>query len=209
MNETATTIGRAGPLPRAREAVRDLDRRVFLAGVAACTAAVAAFLLVQLSGWPPHEDETLPLFVGRQPLGEPLRHRARQARRRPAPLPARLGRRPRGGRPLRDALPLGALRGRERAADRSARKPAGRAGAGAGGDGARGGELGAALPRGLRADVQPLPLPLHALVPRPPARARARRRPRLDALGGRDAARRSAPIRTARSSSARRGCTSC
>ncbi len=27
------------------------------------------FLVVQLSGWPPHEDETLPLFVGRQPLG--------------------------------------------------------------------------------------------------------------------------------------------
>ena len=27
-------------------------------------------MLVQLSGWPPHEDETLPLFVGRQPLGD-------------------------------------------------------------------------------------------------------------------------------------------
>jgi Dolichyl-phosphate-mannose-protein mannosyltransferase len=49
---------------------RELDRRLFLTGVAACTAAVGAFLLVQLSGWPPHEDETLPLFVGRQPLGD-------------------------------------------------------------------------------------------------------------------------------------------
>jgi hypothetical protein len=70
MNETATRIETAAPaLPRLREAAGDLDRRLFLTGVALCTAAVAAFLLLQLSGWPPHEDETLPLFVGRQPLG--------------------------------------------------------------------------------------------------------------------------------------------
>lgn len=49
---------------------RDLDRRLFAAGVAAITIGTAAFLLVQLSGWPPHEDETLPLFVGRQSLGD-------------------------------------------------------------------------------------------------------------------------------------------
>ncbi len=48
---------------------RELDTRLFAAGVAACTLSVGVFLLVQLSGWPPHEDETLPLFVGRQPLG--------------------------------------------------------------------------------------------------------------------------------------------
>ena len=53
-----------------RTAPRELDRRLFAAGVAAVTAATGAFLLVQLSGWPPHEDETLPLFVGRQPLGD-------------------------------------------------------------------------------------------------------------------------------------------
>jgi hypothetical protein len=53
-----------------RAAPRDLDARLFAAGVAAITAATGAFLLVQLSGWPPHEDETLPLFVGRQPLGD-------------------------------------------------------------------------------------------------------------------------------------------
>jgi hypothetical protein len=71
VNETVTTIERAvASIPRAREAVGELDRRLFLAGVATCTAAVAAFLLVQLSAWPPHEDETLPLFVGRQPLGD-------------------------------------------------------------------------------------------------------------------------------------------
>ena len=39
-------------------------------GVAALSAAAAAFLFHQLLAWPPHEDETLPLFVGRHPLGE-------------------------------------------------------------------------------------------------------------------------------------------
>jgi Dolichyl-phosphate-mannose-protein mannosyltransferase len=53
-----------------RAAPRELDRRLFAAGVAAVTAATGAFLLVQLAGWPPHEDETLPLFVGRQPLSD-------------------------------------------------------------------------------------------------------------------------------------------
>ena len=58
------------PRPRifVRAATRDIDQRLFVAGVAAVTAATAAFLLVQLSGWPPHEDEALPLFVGRQSL---------------------------------------------------------------------------------------------------------------------------------------------
>jgi hypothetical protein len=69
MNESATTIDAAAPaLPRLRHAAAELDRRLFVAGVAVCTGAVAVFLLVQLSAWPPHEDETLPLFVGRQPL---------------------------------------------------------------------------------------------------------------------------------------------
>lgn len=69
MNETATTIDAAAPaLPRLRHAAGELDRRLYLAGVTVCTAAVAVFLLVQLMAWPPHEDETLPLFVGRQPL---------------------------------------------------------------------------------------------------------------------------------------------
>ena len=42
----------------------------FPLGVAAITVAAAAFLLHQLMAWPPHEDETLPLFVGRHPLDE-------------------------------------------------------------------------------------------------------------------------------------------
>jgi Dolichyl-phosphate-mannose-protein mannosyltransferase len=60
------------PRPRAfgRATARELDRRLFAAGVAAVTAATGAFLLVQLNGWPPHEDETLPLFVGRESLGD-------------------------------------------------------------------------------------------------------------------------------------------
>src|SRR2546429_6917115 len=44
-------------------------RRTFWLGVAGCTAAVAAFLLARLTAWPPHEDETLALFVGRKSLG--------------------------------------------------------------------------------------------------------------------------------------------
>jgi hypothetical protein len=71
VSETATTIERSAPARGGtRTEARDLDRRLYYAGVAACTTAVGVFLLVQLSGWPPHEDETLPLFVGRQPLGD-------------------------------------------------------------------------------------------------------------------------------------------
>ena len=71
MSETATTLERVAPAGAGtRTAARELDRRLFFAAVAACTTAVGVFLLVQLSGWPPHEDETLPLFVGRQPLGD-------------------------------------------------------------------------------------------------------------------------------------------
>src|SRR5919201_5262089 len=55
------------PFPRAPR--RLLATHAFALGVAACTAAVAAFVLLQLSAWPPHEDETLALFVGRKDLG--------------------------------------------------------------------------------------------------------------------------------------------
>jgi hypothetical protein len=40
----------------------------FPLGVAAISATAAAFLFHQLLAWPPHEDEALPLFVGRHPL---------------------------------------------------------------------------------------------------------------------------------------------
>ena len=45
-----------------------LAARWFPLGVAATTVATAAFLFHQLLAWPPHEDEALPLFVGRHPL---------------------------------------------------------------------------------------------------------------------------------------------
>lgn len=42
----------------------------FALGVAAIALAAGAFLFHQLLAWPPHEDEALPLFVGRHPLGD-------------------------------------------------------------------------------------------------------------------------------------------
>jgi len=47
----------------------ELGLRTFWLGVTGCTAAVAVFLLARLTAWPPHEDETLALFVGRKSLG--------------------------------------------------------------------------------------------------------------------------------------------
>lgn len=46
--------------------------RAFWLGTTAATAGVGAFLGAQLRAWPPHEDETLALFVGSQPFGEML-----------------------------------------------------------------------------------------------------------------------------------------
>src|SRR5919204_4148776 len=60
------------PAPHARAYVvssPEPGRRTFWLGVAGCTTAVAAFLLARLTAWPPHEDETLALFVGRNSLG--------------------------------------------------------------------------------------------------------------------------------------------
>ena len=42
--------------------------RAFVPVVATCTAAVAVFLALRLTAWPPHEDEALALFVGRDSL---------------------------------------------------------------------------------------------------------------------------------------------
>ena len=47
-------------------------------GVGAITAAAAAFLLHQLMAWPPHEDETLALLVGRDSLGGVIDHVTRE-----------------------------------------------------------------------------------------------------------------------------------
>ena len=168
------------PRPRIfdRAAPRDLDARLFAAGVAAITVATFTFLLVQLNGWPPHEDETLPLFVGRQSLGD-LFHTV-------------LGKR--GGAPLHfllawfvahiggglwtmrflsaffavASLPAIAILGKRLAGRGPALAATALAAA----------ELGAALPRHLRPDVQPVPLPRDALLSRAPPSGRQGRRAR-------------------------------
>jgi hypothetical protein len=53
---------------RAPVARESLAARAFVPGVVACTAVVATFLALRLTAWPPHEDETLALFVGRDSL---------------------------------------------------------------------------------------------------------------------------------------------
>jgi Dolichyl-phosphate-mannose-protein mannosyltransferase len=47
--------------------------RWFWIGVAAIAATLAGVLAAYLGRWPPHEDETLALFVGRSPLPDVLR----------------------------------------------------------------------------------------------------------------------------------------
>jgi hypothetical protein len=63
------------PTRAALEAARPTELRAerrFRVGVGAVTAAAAAFFALRLMAWPPHEDETLALFVGRHPLAEAL-----------------------------------------------------------------------------------------------------------------------------------------
>ena len=68
MSESVQTTGirtRGGlTLPTA------IATRRFPLAVGAVTLAAGAFLLHQLLAWPPHEDETLALFVGRHPLDQ-------------------------------------------------------------------------------------------------------------------------------------------
>ena len=42
-------------------------------GVGGCTGAVAAFLLARLTAWPPHEDEVLAMFTGRESMHDAIR----------------------------------------------------------------------------------------------------------------------------------------
>ena len=46
-----------------------VTERWFPLGVAACALALGGFLVARLTVWPPHEDEALALFVGRDSLG--------------------------------------------------------------------------------------------------------------------------------------------
>jgi len=52
--------------------------RWFRLGVAGVALAAAAFFLLHLTAWPPHEDETLALFTGRDSLLETIRHVTRE-----------------------------------------------------------------------------------------------------------------------------------
>jgi hypothetical protein len=78
----------AGPRARGAYLVQrpslDPSPHTFWLSVGACAAAVAAFLLARLTAWPPHEDETLALFVGRESLPDLLE--TVQAERGGAPL---------------------------------------------------------------------------------------------------------------------------
>ena len=172
---------------RARGAARAwVEAHWFPLGVAAITIATAGFLFHQLLAWPPHEDEALPLLVGRHPLGELFQVVLEE--RGGAPLHfllawavAQLDLGLAGLRALSAAfavasLPVVALlaarlAGRARALVATAR---------------RRGELDVPLPRRVRADVQPLPAHEHVVVPRAAARAGARRTHGVVALGARD-----------------------
>jgi hypothetical protein len=61
----AGAVAHEGAAAAARETSAE---RLFAPVVAVCTAAVALFLALRLTAWPPHEDETLALFVGRDSL---------------------------------------------------------------------------------------------------------------------------------------------
>ena len=137
----------------------------------------------------------------------PLRHGARRARRRAAPLPARPSRRRSLARSDRAPAHLGRLRRRERARRRGAARRGSRTAGPRSSPRRRRGELDDALPRHLRAHVQPLPVHERALVPPPPARA-GRRTPRpLGGMGGRVPWRSSPRSPTARSCSRARAPT--
>jgi hypothetical protein len=50
----------------------EIGSRAFWAAVLGCAVAVGVFLIARLGAWPPHEDEALALFVGRNSLGDLL-----------------------------------------------------------------------------------------------------------------------------------------
>ena len=165
MTQTAEATSGARPFAATTRAF--LDAHALWIGVGVIAAAATGFLLHQLMAWPPHEDETLALFVGRDSLGG-RRARHPRPRRRAAPLPLRIRGGPPPPRPRQPAPRLGRVRRRQPAADRPPRTAPRRPLDGVDRDGARRRQLGVPLPRGLRPDVQPVPLPLVALLRAPP-----------------------------------------
>jgi hypothetical protein len=66
---TETLNAKARWHSQARSA-EELAERRFRLGVGGLTCAAALFLALRLTAWPPHEDETLALFVGRHRLDD-------------------------------------------------------------------------------------------------------------------------------------------
>src|SRR5438128_3811247 len=75
MSDRATTTATTAPAaPAVRPFAGELVRRhAWRLGLASCTTGVAAFLLARLTAWPPHEDETLALFTGRESMHDAIR----------------------------------------------------------------------------------------------------------------------------------------
>jgi mannosyltransferase len=76
MTETAEATSGARPFAATTRAF--LDAHALWIGVGVIAAAASGFLLHQLMAWPPHEDETLALFVGRDSLGGVVEHVTRE-----------------------------------------------------------------------------------------------------------------------------------
>jgi Dolichyl-phosphate-mannose-protein mannosyltransferase len=74
----AVTEPHPGAAADALERPRRLAISWYAVGVTAVTATAGAFLLHQLMAWPPHEDETLALFVGRDSLPGVVEHVTRE-----------------------------------------------------------------------------------------------------------------------------------
>jgi hypothetical protein len=79
MRQTAMTQGIEARTDETRTAVAAAARswlavRWPYLGIAAVVVAAAAFLLHQLMAWPPHEDETLALFIGRDSISGVVEH---------------------------------------------------------------------------------------------------------------------------------------
>ena len=72
MTQTAEASPASRPLVATTRAF--VQAHALWIGVGAVTAAASAFLLHQLMAWPPHEDETLALFVGRDSLAGVVEH---------------------------------------------------------------------------------------------------------------------------------------
>jgi hypothetical protein len=64
----------ATTIPRSRSLSGSLSARWFPLGIAALSTSAAGFFLLRLTAWPPHEDEALALFVGRDSLGGLVEH---------------------------------------------------------------------------------------------------------------------------------------